>query len=170
MTTGLNSRTPVVVTHDGVDVSPVLPNGDVAFGWLLRHQPFSTDYAVKWGGYAVRTLDVEPWDDATAGQHARSARGVFVHQHTDDDWFDAETEQIVRENCSACVLRGYGETREGGTLQPNHASWARLYVENRRPIPERYRAGFVAEMNSDNTAYAEALARSVAYFGVRFTD
>jgi hypothetical protein len=42
-----------VVTRDGQAVSPVLEDEDAAFVWLLKHQPMSTDWAIKYEGYAI---------------------------------------------------------------------------------------------------------------------
>ncbi len=49
-----------VVTRDGKPVSPVLVDENAAFAWLLKHQPMSTDWAIKYEGYAIV---------AVAGEH-----------------------------------------------------------------------------------------------------
>lgn len=54
----LNSPGPCVVTKDGKEVSPVLDNGDAAFSWILRHQGQSVEYALRWGGYSVKRVDM----------------------------------------------------------------------------------------------------------------
>lgn len=41
------------VTRDGRPVSPPLADYNAAFAWLLRHQPMSTDWAMKYEGYAI---------------------------------------------------------------------------------------------------------------------
>ena len=46
----------VVVTRDGGRVSPVLPDENTGFGWLLHHQGQSVHYATTHGGYAIVTL------------------------------------------------------------------------------------------------------------------
>jgi len=45
-----------VVTRDGGRVSPVLPDENAAFGWLLQHQPQSVEYAIRYGGFEIRRL------------------------------------------------------------------------------------------------------------------
>jgi len=47
-------------------------------------------------------------------------------------------------------------------------SWARVYVEAERPIPEKLRSDFYDELTSDNLEYREALEKSVRWFGVRW--
>lgn len=82
---------------------------------------------------------------------------------------------MVRENCGACVLRGYiseynlsqGHTDADG---PNYAGWARIYVECGRVIPTVWRAAFEAQRNSSNRSYARALEISINTFGVRWED
>lgn len=58
---------------------------------------------------------------------------------------------------------------EGGrSAGPNYAGWARVYVEARKPIPQKWKQAFEAERKSDNKAYAAALEEVIAHFGVRF--
>lgn len=42
-----------VVKRDGKPVSPVLPDENAAFAWLLHHQGMSTDWALKHEGYSI---------------------------------------------------------------------------------------------------------------------
>ncbi len=42
-----------IVTRDGKPVSPLLDDENAAFAWLLKHQPMSTDWAIKYEGYAI---------------------------------------------------------------------------------------------------------------------
>lgn len=112
--------------------------------------------------------DVTAWPAETARYHAATARQCLTdHGH---GWrFDSPEEQeMTRENCGACVLAGYGArpAEEG----PNYGGWARIYVEARRPVPADWRGAFRRELASDNRGYAAALARSIATFGVTFTD
>lgn len=84
-------------------------------------------------------------------------------------------EDMERENCGACVLRGYisDSSRADGYTDadgPNYAGWARVYVECGREIPAKWRAAFEAQRNSDNRAYAHALEVSINTFGVRWED
>lgn len=54
----LNIPGPCVVTRDGKEVSPVLDNGDAAWTWILRHQGQSVEYALRYGGYSVKRVDL----------------------------------------------------------------------------------------------------------------
>lgn len=110
----------------------------------------------------------EPWPSDKARDYAAMSRNCLTdHGH---GWrFDStEEREMTRENCGACVLAGYGQkpAEEG----PNYAGWARIYVEARRPVPADWRGAFRRELASDNGAYAHALRRSIATFGVTFTD
>jgi hypothetical protein len=49
------SRGKVRVYKDGEPVTEVLKDGNAAFTWLLRHQGQSVDYALRHGGYSVRS-------------------------------------------------------------------------------------------------------------------
>lgn len=92
-----------------------------------------------------------------------------------DGWDADDYADEVRENCGACVLRGYlsdsaradGRTDADG---PNYAGWARVYVECGRVIPAQWRAAFEEQRNSDNHAYAHALEVSINTYGVRWSD
>lgn len=172
---------PVRVTRDGDPVSPILPTPDVAFGWLLRHQPFSTDWAMKYEGYAVESVPMEPLTVGEARDAARVARQLLRHDHLPigseafREWTGGtdETVRLTRENCAACALDGYGADTDGGTvpLSPNYAAWERVYVQARRPIPHRWLPAFVASLNDEvNPSFAAALLRDVATWGVRFVD
>ena len=172
-----STKGPVRVTRDGQPVSEVLPNADAAFGWILGHQPMSVDWATRYEGYAVEPLDVQPWPEGPEHGHAANlhalAAGAFRHQHS-MAFADAEEEALVRENCGACALFGYGELSgddaPDGPRQPNR-DFARVYVEAGRSIPRRWYPAFLAALNDEgNPAYRLALHRSVATFGVRFVD
>lgn len=75
-------------------------------------------------------------------------------------------------NCMHCCLRGQGEggTADGLGTEPNYAGWARVYVQAGIPVPARFAEAFIAQMRSDNTLYAEALARDIALYGVTVTE
>lgn len=76
-----------------------------------------------------------------------------------------ETSQEVRENCGACTLNGYhpkGERRDF----INYAGWARIYIEAGKFIPNNLQFAFLAELASDNRAYAEALKEDIREFGI----
>jgi hypothetical protein len=90
---------------------------------------------------------------------------TFEHNHGPNDYG-----RFVRENCGACALFGVGEfSEDGGPLEPNHAGWTRLFVQAHRPVPERYRAAFLATFTDENQSYARALAGDVARHGVTFS-
>lgn len=156
-------------THDVRTVAGPFASADDAWVWLLHHQGQSVHYATTEGGYSI--VEIAPWSPDEAKQHAASAReamrGDREHRigHPGDT---GDALRIVRENCSACVLAGYGEDDDDGPLSPNYGAWARIYVESGTPIPARYRAAFEAELHDENAAYAVALARSVLTFGVTF--
>jgi hypothetical protein len=157
------------VTRDGRPVSPLLASADEAFGWLLGHQSQSTDWAIRYEGYGVERVPAEPWNEAEAARHRGGAVAVFRHGHV--GVLRAEMQTMTRDNCGACALEGWGEYTDHGVLQPNHANWARTYVETSRPIPARWRTGFHAVLNAvDDPGHRVALLRSLATWGVRFTD
>lgn len=113
-------------------------------------------------------LAAEPWPADTARYHAATARQCLNDHGHGWHFRDSDERTMTRENCGACVLAGYGvKPAEEG---PNYAGWARIYVEARRPVPADWRGAFRRELASDNRAYAGALARSIATFGVTFTD
>jgi hypothetical protein len=160
------------VTRDGKPVSPILASTDEAFGWLLGHQPMSTDWAIRYEGYAVERIPAEPWtnEETERAQLRYMAAAAFRHGHS-NTFHDADDEELTRDNCGACALAGYGEHETDGILQPNYCNWARDYVEAGRPIPARWRPAFHAVLNADdNPAHHDALLRSLATWGVRFTD
>ena len=84
-----------------------------------------------------------------------------------------EQHDEYREQCGACVLRGYlsdsakadGMTEASG---PNYAGWARCYVQAQEYIPLRWHEAFREQRESDNKAYAAALARDIATWGIRW--
>lgn len=155
VTTGL-----FAVKHDGKPiVGPLDENG--AFAFLLHHQGQSVSYALTYGGYTIE--EIQPWSDDEAKRYANQARGLFNHGHA--GYWD----EMTRDNCGACALEGWRESDEEGDLAPNYGGWARAYVEAQRWIPDRWRAAYESDqLHGDNPAYSVALARSVAYFGVRF--
>lgn len=107
------------------------------------------------------------WTDNDARNMRAIARQLFKH----GDW--RHESDLERESCSACVLGGFlsasaiadGAKPEDG---PNYAGWARVYVEAGVPVPEKWRAAFEAQRQSDNRAYAAALEASIETFGVKF--
>lgn len=165
-----------VITRDGAPVTGILPTEIDVLAWFHRHTSQSMDYALRYAGYAVTTL---------AG-HAAEPRHLLAQRKLRRDAAYALTnhadpqgcrDDLTRDNCEACALTGYGEHNEAGHgyWAPNTARWARTYVEAGRPIPEKWRRAFIADMNETNdagepTSYAEELCRDIATFGVRFTD
>lgn len=157
------------ITRDGETVSGLLPTWADVLAWFHQRHSYSVDWATRYEGYTVHevTPDALTESDKRAASMSVSA---FAHGHRPSDRDD-----LTRENCSACALGGYGEHRDSdhGQLALNYAGWAVLFVDQRRPIPERYRAAFVAELNEVDesgarTPYAEHIARAVGAYGVRF--
>jgi hypothetical protein len=158
------------VTRDGRPVSPLLASADEAFGWLLHHQPMSTDWAIRYEGYNIERLPPRPWASSEAVRIRTMAAAAFRHGHP-GTFRDNDELTLTRDNCAACALDGWDEYTENGIIQPNHCNWARTYVEAGRPIPARWRPAFHATLNAtDNPGHHDALLRSLATFGVRFTD
>jgi hypothetical protein len=75
-------------------------------------------------------------------------------------------DQLTRENCGACVLNGYHPKGEPRT-DINYAGWARVYVQAGKTIPSNLFMAFLAELASDNRAYANALLGDIEYFGIK---
>lgn len=179
--TAPSSAPRVAVMRDG-EVLVIVDTANDAFRWLLDHQSASVDHATKHEGYAI--VSAEPWpteaaaDDPhgyrTRGQLAAMARREMIG----DDWH--RSGGCVREgvdgrsNCSTCVLHGYRPRGGWGDPEldkrgagPNYAGWARVYVEAGYAIPRKWWDAFRAQRESDNLAYAFALERSIATFGVK---
>lgn len=82
------------------------------------------------------------------------------HDHNRSD-----TSPETRENCGACTLNGYhpkGERRDF----INYAGWARIYIQAGKRIPKNLQFAFLAELASDNRAYADALKADILEFGI----
>lgn len=108
---------------------------------------------------------ITPWSDITARTYAAMARQCLLrHDHDPHDHC-----ALVLDNCGACVLAGRrtGDDHHPDVEGPNYAGWARVYVEATRQIPPQWARAFARELASDNQAYADALRRSIATFGVR---
>jgi hypothetical protein len=67
-------------------------------------------------------------------------------------------------NCSACALT---DTRQE---TPNYSAWPLAYMENERGIPAKWKAAFLAELQSSNTLYAANLRKHIREHGARFSD
>jgi hypothetical protein len=123
----------------------------------------------------------EPWEQYgrtidRAGMRAHAARMMHDHGH------GGHWDPMTRENCSACCLGGYRPRGGWGDPEadaidagPNVAGWARDYVEAGRPVKLRWVGALLADASDDpevqdNQAYAEALRRSLATWGVSFDD
>ena len=106
----------------------------------------------------------DKWTVAEAKQLRASARQCFKH-------YGHNSSRLERENCSTCVLNGYeprGGYEEGYSVRrdgPNYAGWARVFVEAGYLLPKKWKKAFEAERYSENTAYAEALEKSIRTFG-----
>lgn len=58
------------VTRDGKQIGPDYPTEDKAAGALLRLQPMSIDYAMRYEGYAI----VQVWDEFTTANPYAEAK------------------------------------------------------------------------------------------------
>ena len=56
------------VTRDGKRISPLLPDEDTAYQWLLNHQSQSTGWAMRHEGYAIVKAAEAPEVPGEAGQ------------------------------------------------------------------------------------------------------
>jgi len=84
-----------------------------------------------------------------------------------------EQHDDYRDQCGACVLKGYlsDSAKADGYDEsegPNYAGWARCYVQAERTVPFQWFGAFCDSLTSNNTAYANALKRDIATWGVRF--
>lgn len=132
------------------------------------------------GERTIHNLTAPPWTADSGRYNTPDQLGAMARQVFNDPYHMRRTcyieGRLGRENCGACVLGGYeprGGYEDGYKVKrdgPNYAGWARMYVEARRMVPANWRDAFTRELNSDNHAYADALARSVVTFGVAFTD
>jgi hypothetical protein len=154
----------------GVTVSPL--------SWFHQRHGYSADHAVRHEGYTVD--EAERWDSETVKRESAIARQYLArHDHS-----GADRSRLVRENCAACVLGGYRPKGGWGDPEldkrgagPNVAGWARVFVQARQPVPQEWAGAFWDELGQDrrypgsepNWAYAVALARDIATFGVFFT-
>lgn len=77
---------------------------------------------------------------------------------------------LERSNCSACVLQGYSDRKNGKPYAPNYAGWARVYVQAGIQIPVRYMEAFKQELKSKNTLYAKALREDIETYGAKFWE
>lgn len=161
---------PFVLLRDGKFLGGVrFDNLDGAFADLLRRQGQSVSYALNHGGYSVVSVPTERWSEQEARWYQAIATNVFYEDEAHNAGHD-QADDLTRANCAACRLRGYQSPHDEASteIEPNHASWARTYVESHTPIPQRWRAAFERERVSDNLAYAAALNRSITTFGVTF--
>ena len=80
----------------------------------------------------------------------------FIHYH--------DCNRNDPDHCGACALT------IGGPEGPNYSGWPLAYMENRRPVPAKWRAAFEAEfLRTDNDAYVANLKATREKYGVRFT-
>lgn len=101
----------------------------------------------------VHGESVEPWSESDARRWSTIAQAMFGNSCRHG------RSKLEVENCGRCALTS------GDEDGPNYAGWARLYVEARKAVPEKWRTAFARELASDNKAYATALRRSIASFG-----
>lgn len=100
--------------------------------------------------------------DAKAKEHEQKRLIALqcLTRHDHSDW-----SKDTRESCGACVLNGYhpkGERRDF----INYAGWARIYIQASKYIPKNIRYAFLAELASDNRAYADALKQDILDYGI----
>lgn len=167
----MHSSTLHYVTRDGEKVSPYFLTDDAAFAWLLRHQGMSVSWATEHEGYAFTTAtDIAPWSPEEQQEQRRYKTGVWNHEHGSVTG-TRQQRNLVRANCSACVLGGYRDVYddESPTDAPNYAGWARVYVETRHVVPHGFVRGFERDLNEDSP-YGAALRRDVVTYGVHVAD
>lgn len=82
------------------------------------------------------------------------------HDHDRND-----NSPLTRENCGACILNGYHPKGQKRNFI-NYAGWARIYIEAGKYIPKNLHYHFLAELASDNQAYAEALKQDIKDYGI----
>jgi hypothetical protein len=111
---------------------------------------------------------ITPHDEATAKTLRRLALQVFTHNHPSAYRSEREKD-LVKSNCGACAITGYkGVVSDGVVTAPNHAGWARVFVQAGVPIPAAYREAFEDARVSENTLFAAGLAQDIATFGVTY--
>lgn len=124
----------------------------------------------------------QPWPATVARELAATARAILHDpNHPADhhgDWSDAAV-----SSCAVCELHGTraamypsadelpaDDDDEPPARTPNYAGWERIYVQARVTIPDAWRPAFAwwltPEGEAENAAYAAALARDVATFGL----
>lgn len=159
-----------IVKRDGKTVAVV--KGD-AMPWFHRHvASCSMSHALEHEGYTVETP--ERWDADKAQQERLNA----WHYMYGDQWHNSggcrREGRLGRENCAQCCLGGYeprggfGDDFSVRRDGPNVGGWTRTYVASGRAIPVEWKAAFMAALDSDNRGYADALARDIATFGIRW--
>lgn len=98
---------------------------------------------------------VKPWTEREKQALHLIAKVAFT-QHTHED----ECDELSKINCSACRLVN------SDLDSPNVAGWERMYIEARKPIPEKWKEAFQrALFDTSNTLYLSTLRRSIATFG-----
>lgn len=126
----------VVVTRDGVRVSPVLADENEAFTWLLRYQGQSVSYATTYGGYAIVQLPpsmldmgLDDTDKAIYFERVEALRdkagtpqvGHFVrfgdgtHRRISHDWGD----EVQTSDGGSFHLSASGDLSFSGSLYPS---------------------------------------------------
>lgn len=101
-------------------------------------------------------------------ERMRAIRLLTEHNHYCEGGKCGNGTKLERENCTACVLKGYGSKDNGKPYAPNHAGWARIYVLAGLSIPLRFKDAFLLEVAHGNTLYSEQLNADIARYGVHF--
>lgn len=136
-----------------------------AFMELQAVQSQSCDWAMRFEGYALREIpERDVWPEDEAMSLTKQAMGMLGrHQHDVDLDGDPEA-HLIRENCGACTLNGYGADQEDPG--PNHAGWTRVYVQARRSIRPDWWPTLLADL-AEGSRYSDALARDIRTWGVK---
>lgn len=158
-----------IIKRDGIAVAVT----DNPLAWFHRHVAYcSMHHALEHEGYSVE--EPEPWNDEEAQKERSQARSYLYGDEFHNRGGCRREGRLGQENCAQCCLAGYeprGGFGDGYSVKrdgPNVAGWTRVYVQAERSIPRYWSDAFIDALNSDNRAYADALARDIATFGVSF--
>jgi hypothetical protein len=123
----------------------------------------------------ARLIDrAEQRDPRESHAHRQSARQVMRSHGHGWTFADDDERNMVRDNCGACVLGGWGAyVDEHGHDDINYAGWQRIYVQTSTPIPARFVRAFLGALDERNvpddpdelTRYARALRSDLATHG-----
>jgi len=69
--------------------------------------------------------------------------------------------RLEKENCSTCVLRGYGKDK---FERPNYAAWLLVYIEAGKQAPEKAILKELQEAQRKNPAYYQNILQTAQEF------